>query len=300
MMAVSFARRSSYLSLNLLLRRNSINKFVLVFKILFISAMIAALLFAVNEVVSTVLTSPLPSLPTAILHPAEVENTEKKAELRDYSIIAKRNIFGASDIKPTPKPEVNVAKIPYTLIGTFVSPGSTSSAILENSKNQEQDVFGVNEAVFGEGRIVAIKPDSIDLEWGGSVQTLKLSDLESSSDTTEFKEGVATIGSNEYLVEERELDKALENLPLLLTQARAVPYFKDGQSVGLRLFAIRSDSLFSKIGLMNGDILKSINGSSLGDLTQAIKLFERLKQERSINLVLERNREEKNFKYQIK
>ena len=87
---------------------------------------------------------------------------------------------------------------------------------------------------------------------------------------------------------------------MLLTQARAVPYFKDGQSVGLRLFAIKTGSLFSEIGLKNGDILKDINGSSLADITQAIKLFEQLKQERSINLKLERGKQEVVYNYEIK
>ena len=68
----------------------------------------------------------------------------------------------------------------------------------------------------------------------------------------------------------------------------------------MRLFAIKSASLFEKIGLKNGDILKSLNGNSLGDLSQAMQLFEKLKTERSISLMLERNREEKEFKYTIR
>ena len=86
----------------------------------------------------------------------------------------------------------------------------------------------------------------------------------------------------------------------MLTQARAVPYFKDGKSIGLRLFAIKSDSIFEKIGLKNADILKAVNGNSLADLTQAIKLFETLKKERSLSLTLERTNEEKEFKYEIR
>ena len=87
---------------------------------------------------------------------------------------------------------------------------------------------------------------------------------------------------------------------MLLTQARAVPYFKDGRSIGLRLFAIKTGSLYEKLGLKNGDILKSINGNSLGDLSQAMKLFEQLKQERSISVMLERDKQDKEFRYQIR
>ena len=87
---------------------------------------------------------------------------------------------------------------------------------------------------------------------------------------------------------------------MLLTQARAVPYFRDGRAAGLRLFAVKSGSLYEKLGLKNGDILKTINGSSLADLSQAMQLFEKLKSERSIGITLERNSEDKEFKYEIR
>ena len=103
----------------------------------------------------------------------------------------------------------------------------------------------------------------------------------------------------QFEVDESELNEALENIPLLMTQARAIPYFKDGKSIGLRLFAIKNGSLFEKIGLKNGDILKSINGNSLGDITQAVKLFEKLREERSIKVILERGRQDREFSYEI-
>ena len=101
------------------------------------------------------------------------------------------------------------------------------------------------------------------------------------------------------MVGEQELNKALENLPLLLTQARAVPYFKDGRPIGVRLYAIKPDSIFSKLGLQNGDILKSINGNNLDDFNQAVKLFEKLRDEKSIAVTLERNGTTREFKYQV-
>jgi general secretion pathway protein C len=68
----------------------------------------------------------------------------------------------------------------------------------------------------------------------------------------------------------------------------------------LRLFAIKTGSLYEKVGLRNGDILKSINGNSLGDISQALKLFEKLKEERSITLLLERAKKEREFRYTIR
>jgi general secretion pathway protein C len=172
---------------------------------------------------------------------------------------------------------------------------------VEDQKKKVQDVFSVGEMIFGEAKLLSVSPDQIEIERYGQREVLAIDETpEKSSSSAEFKEGVAMISDTEYLVQEQELDKALENLPLLLTQARAVPYFKDGKSVGLRLFAVKPGSLFERIGLRNGDILKSINGNPLGDLSQAIKLFETLKQEKSIGINMERDRNEKEVKYQIR
>ena len=42
-------------------------------------------------------------------------------------------------------------------------------------------------------------------------------------------------------------------------QARIVPSFKDGVAQGFKLFSIRPDSIYSKIGIQNGDVIKRIS-----------------------------------------
>lgn len=158
-------------------------------------------------------------------------------------------------------------------------------------------MFLIGDSVFDQATLKKIYQDRVEIERLGKLEVLKLDEF--GGPDAGPGGGIANQG-DDYVVDEAELDKGLENLPLLLTQARAVPYFKDGRSIGLRLFAIKSGSLYEKIGLKNGDILKSINGNSLADITQALKLFEQLKQERSINLILEREKQDREFKYTIR
>jgi general secretion pathway protein C len=148
--------------------------------------------------------------------------------------------------------------------------------------------------VFDDARLLSIEIDRVFLERDGNRVELTLN--EGSADASSG----GSDGLNSVVVAENDVDEALSNLPVLLTQLRAVPYFKNGQAVGLRLFAIKSGSLFEKIGLKNGDILETINGNQLGDFSQALKLFEQLKSERSLRLVLERNREAITYNYVIR
>jgi general secretion pathway protein C len=161
-----------------------------------------------------------------------------------------------------------------------------------------QDVFGVGDMVFNEAKVLSISSDQVELERGGQREVLTLDDTQGKG--VDFKGGIVAMENDRFIVEEAEVDRALENLPMLLTQARAVPYFRDGRAAGLRLFAVKTGSLYEKLGLKNGDILKSINDNSLSDLSQAMQLFERLKTERSIKITLERNSEDKEFNYEIK
>ncbi len=223
----------------------------------------------------------------------------KTVQTTDYTHLKKKSIFGEIGVKNT-QPELAAApkaasNLALSLIGTYMEHNSSPYAIIEDTKKKEQEVFMLEESIFGEATLSKILADRVEIKRNGQIEVLKL------DDTPDIASTASGAASGEAVtVAEQELNQALDNLPLLLTQARAVPYFKDGRSVGLRLFAIKGGSLYEKIGLKNGDILKSINGNDLGDITQAVKLFEKLKVERSIDLTLERNRQEQNIRYEIR
>ncbi len=194
-----------------------------------------------------------------------------------------------------PTPAVTRPPMALKLVGTYVAASVKDSyAIIEQMQKNEQDVFAVSDSVFDDARLLSIEIDRVFLERDGNRVELTLN--EGNADAVSG----GSDGLNNIVVAERDVDEALSNLPVLLTQLRAVPYFKNGQAVGLRLFAIKSGSLFEKIGLENGDILETINGNQLGDFSQAMKLFEQLKSERSLRLVLERNREAVTYNYVIR
>jgi type II secretion system protein C len=216
---------------------------------------------------------------------------------QNWDVLLERKPFGTlgriaavAPSKPTPPP----SPLMLSLIGTFITQGQEPYAIIEDKKKNTQDMFLLEQSVFEQATLKKIYQDRVEIERNGKLEVLKLDDLGGSG------AGIVPSGADDFVIEEAELDKGLENLPLLLTQARAVPYFKDGRSIGLRLFAIKTGSLYEKVGLKNGDILKTINGNNLGDISQALKLFEQLKQERSITLILERDRQDKEFKYTIR
>lgn len=232
-------------------------------------------------------------LDSIIAKSSEMPQTQGKA---DAVASINTQVFGAMVVaQPTTAPTPISIPLSLSLAGTFVGKGQQPYAIIEDKKKSDQDIFVIDQDVFGQAVLKAIYEDRVEVLRNGSIEVLKLDDFGGGA------QGESGGGSpNEFVIEEAEVDKALENLPLLLTQARAVPYFKEGRSIGLRLFAIKTGSLYERLGLKNGDILKSINGNNLGDLSQALKLFEQLKQERSLSVTLERDKSDQELKYQIR
>jgi general secretion pathway protein C len=72
-------------------------------------------------------------------------------------------------------------------------------------------------------------------------------------------------------------------------QARIVPAFKDGVAQGFKLFSIRPDSIYTKIGIQNGDVIKRINGFELNSPEKALEVYGKLKEASRIDIEVERN-----------
>ena len=111
--------------------------------------------------------------------------------------------------------------------------------------------------------------------------------------------GVKQVSENEYQIPRGEIDKTLANLNDVAMQARIVPAFKDGVAEGFKLFSIRPDSIYSKIGVQNGDVIKRINGYDLNSPEKALEIYSKLKEASRIDIELERNGSNINKTYNI-
>jgi general secretion pathway protein C len=100
---------------------------------------------------------------------------------------------------------------------------------------------------------------------------------------------IKQVSENEYEVPRAEIDKTLSNLNDVAMQARIVPAFKDGVAQGFKLFSIRPDSIYSKIGVQNGDVIKRINGYDLNSPEKALEVYSKLKESSRIDIEVERN-----------
>src|SRR4029077_210538 len=110
---------------------------------------------------------------------------------------------------------------------------------------------------------------------------------------------IKKIGEGRYQIERSTVNNALTNMNDLAMQARIVPSFKNGQANGFKLFSIRPDSLYSKIGIQNGDVIQRINGLDINSPDKALEAYGKLKSANALELTVERNGATVNYHYAI-
>lgn len=96
------------------------------------------------------------------------------------------------------------------------------------------------------------------------------------------------------------IDKLLANTTALATSARFVPSVRDGRPNGFKLYAIRPSSIFAKIGLENGDTVKSINGMEMSTPDQALGVYTKVRSASHLSVTVDRRGETATLDYTIR
>lgn len=112
--------------------------------------------------------------------------------------------------------------------------------------------------------------------------------------------GIRAVSDDTYEVPKDEINKALGNLNDIAMQARIVPAFKDGVATGFKLFSIRPDSLYSKIGIQNGDVVRRINGYEINSPDKALEIYAKLKESARIEIEIDRNGQTQRKTYNVR
>ena len=235
----------------------------------------------------------------------------KSQPVSAYLPMARRNLYAA----PHEDPEMvgdgirQTAPAELRLLGTGGA-GLTGFAIVEKKSEKKQQVVGIGEDIDG-AELTAIGWRQATLRRAGAEETLvvapdtvvqsatqytKKSALGSRSPTGNIQE----LGDDRWMVAQTEVAHQLENLSTLFTQMRAVPNMKDGVANGFRIFAIRRNSLFQKLGLKNNDVVQRVNGMDLNDPARALGLLEDIKGENRLTLDVLRGNEPRTLTYEIR
>ncbi len=115
----------------------------------------------------------------------------------------------------------------------------------------------------------------------------------------ELDEGIEKISDTNFKIQRSLVDKALANQGSLMRTARVIPHEQDGRVVGVKLYGIRRNSLLGRLGIRNGDMLRTINGFDMTSPDSALEAYSRLRSADKLSLAVKRQNRELTIDYNI-
>jgi len=235
---------------------------------------------------------------------------QNKSDRHDYSAIISRNLFNSKneipddDIGTGGMQAYRKSSLEVELVGTIVvSDNNRSVAAVELKSEKKIEPFVVGDTILSSAVVVSIARKKVILRntSSGELEYIGMNeDDEAAPTSVSSMLGVKQAGQDRVVLSRKDLNKSLENLNELLTQARAVPNMENGVINGFRLFSVQPGSLYQKLGAQNGDVIKSVNGIDIKDPATAMSLLQQLQTMNRLEFKLERGGSDKSLVVDIK
>ena len=115
----------------------------------------------------------------------------------------------------------------------------------------------------------------------------------------ELEKGIEKVNDTNYNLSRTMLNKVLDNAGRLIGIAAVSPKVEGGRSVGMEIRGIRANTLLTKLGIQNGDILESVNGQSLTSTDAALGAYTTLRTADKFNLAIRRGSQSMIINYNL-
>lgn len=192
-----------------------------------------------------------------------------------------RALFGDEAGAPGQTAAANTSGI--RLRGVYAVDGKTLSAAVVNTGGKRDIAVRVGEEIEKGVTLAAVEADYIEISRGGARERIELDrrivaqrgSTAGGANIRGFRLNVAKTGPNNYSLSRSELNSTLQDPNQLAYTGR----IGTGSGGGVRIDSAPTGSLPQKLGLMEGDVIKSLNGqpvNSAGDLARLYGQFATL------------------------
>jgi len=242
--------------------------------------------FVVNAIAALLLTYSLAQWSWRLMEPTPVLVDQRPtapvadaaAELRQ---LLSANLFGQADLAGGQ--HLSQANIPLTslnLVLTGVMVGGTNNFAFISINGSNETAFGLGDEILAGATLHAVYPDRALLRRGGALESLELKDdaaLAAGSIVSSPQHrnnaplsGIRGSGTN-FTVERETLTQQMQK-PEFLTQALMVP----NAGGGFLVREIQPGSVYEKLGVRTGDVIRSVNGQPINNMEEVMKLYQQL------------------------
>ena len=244
--------------------------------------------------------------------PIVLDNQQKNIKYNKYQV---EKSF-KEKIKAVTKPRVVTKSKSYQLINNiilkaiFALPNNKGFITIIEKSSSVMHTLEVND-VFKNYKLKKIYPSYVVFIKSGTEYKLTMIDSKEKGRYTIEKQQaqiieqsklVEDISKNEdgYVLKKSLLNKYTENFDNIWKEIAIKEIEKDGVIDGFKIGNLSKKSIFKKLGLKIGDIIKSVNNISLTSYEQAFKIYADIESMDNLHMVLIRNNKQMELDYEIK
>lgn len=118
-------------------------------------------------------------------------------------------------------------------------------------------------------------------------------------EAAELDANIHQVSDTSYTINRSLVDRLLANQAALMSAARVIPHEEDGRTVGMKIYGIRRSSLLGRLGVQNGDMLRTINGFDLTDPNAILQAYTQLRAADHLTLQIVRRGTPVSMDYQV-
>jgi general secretion pathway protein C len=199
-----------------------------------------------------------------------------------------------------------ISSLNLVLAGVIASGAGGYALISVNGQAQEPFAVGQTITITGGAVLQAVYPDRVVIRRNGALESLLLEGADNSQPLMEaampavertggFSGEIAReMGANQYMVARDQLAAQMRT-PDFLKQATLVP----SSGGGFLVRQIQQGSLYEKLGMRAGDVIKSVNGQPINTAEDAMRLYQQMSSINSVQMEITRGGKSESLYYQF-
>lgn len=243
---------------------------------------------------------------------------QSQMDQKDYDAILRRNMFNVEGKIPDPleqgqmdcMSQARPSTQRVSLLGTLVMGDERLSVALIQEEGNPNKIGVKKDEVFFDGKFQAIKVERkrlcFQVRANQEFEYIEIPEqpgaLAGPALDSRAVDGITPVSDTEYVVKQGFLEKNLLNLNEILQTARAIPYVEPGTGKfrGFLVQSIDPSSLFSQLGVRQGDILTGVNDIVLDNAGKGLEAFQKLRNSNKISLEVIRSGQKTTMNYDVK
>ena len=230
-----------------------------------------------------------------------------------YDVVVSRNLFDLVDPSKQVKAEMETldveslaeTRLRLKLWGTISGGEVASWAIIEDEVKRKQDLYKMGDSVQS-AVIKMVLRDRVVVSYKGRDEVLMMEKDKGAGGGRASKIGARRSESytdsavtKKVNLKRETINDAMMNINSLMKDVRIRPHFRNGQPEGMAVSGIKSNSIFRKMGIRNGDIITGVDGQKIESVDDAMALYGNLKSTSEIQLEIKRMGQVQSIEYTI-